>query len=95
MKELLFKATELNVNVRFSPVSIEEYENWVGMQGKDRWIITILGRRLTARQIANVTAEISEQGMNIDSIQRLTGRRDRHFAAGRHSFPPLPQTDLL
>lgn len=74
MKELLFKATELNVNVRFSPVSIEEYENWVGMQGKDRWIITILGRRLTARQIANVTAEISEQGMNIDSIQRLTGR---------------------
>ena len=72
MKELLFKATELNV--RFSPVSIEEYENWVGMQGKDRWIITILGRRLTARQIANVTAEISEQGMNIDSIQRLTGR---------------------
>lgn len=74
MKELLFKATELNVNIRFSPVSIDEYEKWVGMQGKDRWIITILGRRLTARQIANVTAEISEQGMNIDSIQRLTGR---------------------
>lgn len=74
MKELLFKATELNVNIRFSPVSIREYEQWVGMQGKDRWIITILGRRLTARQIANVTAEISAQGMNIDSIQRLTGR---------------------
>ena len=74
MKELLFKATELNVTIRFSPVSIKEYEEWVGRQGKNRWIITILGRRLTARQIANVTAEISEQGMNIDSIQRLTGR---------------------
>ncbi|MCM1076825.1 MAG: phosphoserine phosphatase SerB [Bacteroides sp.] len=74
MKELLFKATELNVSVRFSPVSIDEYEQWVGKQGKDRWIITILGRRLTARQIANVTAEISAQGMNIDAIQRLTGR---------------------
>ncbi|WP_289741300.1 phosphoserine phosphatase SerB [uncultured Duncaniella sp.] len=74
MKELLFKATELNVTIRFSPVSIGEYEQWVGMQGKDRWIITILGRRLTARQIAHVTAEISSQGMNIDSIQRLTGR---------------------
>lgn len=74
MKELLFKATELNVAVRFSPVSISEYDQWVGMQGKDRWIITILGRRLTARQIANVTAEIFAQGMNIDSIQRLTGR---------------------
>lgn len=74
MKELLFKATELNVTIRFSPVSIGEYEQWVGMRGKDRWIITILGRRLTARQIAHVTAEISSQGMNIDSIQRLTGR---------------------
>lgn len=74
MKELLFKATQLNVTIRFSPVSIEEYEQWVGMQGKDRWIITILGRRLTARQIAHVTSEISAQGMNIDSIQRLTGR---------------------
>ena len=74
MKDLLFKATELNVTVRFSPVSISEYDQWVGMQGKDRWIITILGRRLTARQIANVTAEIFAQGMNIDSIQRLTGR---------------------
>lgn len=74
MKELLFKATELNVNIRFSPVSIEEYEEWVGRQGKNRWIITILGRRLTARQISHVTAEISSQGLNIDSIQRLTGR---------------------
>lgn len=74
MKELLFKATELNVTVRFSPVSISEYDQWVGMQGKDRWIITILGRRLTARQIANVSSEIFSQGMNIDSIQRLTGR---------------------
>lgn len=74
MKELLFKASELNVAIRFTPVSIEEYEEWVSRQGKNRWIITILGRRLTARQIANVTAEISEQGLNIDSIQRLTGR---------------------
>ncbi len=74
MKELLFKATELNVTIRFSPVSIKEYEEWVGMQGKNRWIITLLGRRLTATQIANVTAELSRQGMNIDGIQRLTGR---------------------
>ena len=74
MKELLFKACELNVNIRFTPVSIKEYEEWVGRQGKNRWIITLLGRRLTARQIANVTSVIAEQGMNIDAIQRLTGR---------------------
>ena len=74
MKELLFKACELNVNIRFTPVSIREYEEWVVRQGKNRWIITLLGRRLTARQIANVTSVLAEQGMNIDAIQRLTGR---------------------
>ncbi len=74
MKELLFKASEHNVQIRFTPVSLEDYANWVGLQGKNRWIITILGRRLTARQIALVTEEVSAQGLNIDSIQRLTGR---------------------
>lgn len=74
MKELLFKATELNVTIRFTPVSLTEYEEWVGRQGKNRWIITLLGRRLTARQIASVSEEISRQGLNIDAIQRLTGR---------------------
>ena len=74
MKELLFKASELGVNIRFYPVSVEEYENWVSMQGKNRYIITILGRRLTAKQIAAATKIIAEQGLNIDSIKRLTGR---------------------
>lgn len=74
MKELLFKASELGVNIRFYPVSVEEYENWVSMQGKNRYIITILGRRLTAKQISAATKIIAEQGLNIDSIKRLTGR---------------------
>ncbi len=74
LKDLLFKAYELNVNIRFNPISIDEYEKWVGLQGKNRWIITILGRKLTARHIALVTDEIAAQGLNIDGIQRLTGR---------------------
>ncbi len=74
MKDLLFKATELNVQIRFSPVSIEDYEQWVSRQGRNRWIITTLGRKLTARHIALITKEISEQGLNIDAIRRLTGR---------------------
>ena len=75
MKDLLFKATELNVQIRFSPISDEGYNEWVGRQGKNRWIITILGRKLTASHIALITAEIATQGLNIDSIQRLTGRQ--------------------
>ena len=74
MKDLLFKAYELNVRVRFTPISIKEYDDWVARQGKNRWIITTLGRRLSARHIALVSAEIAAQGLNIDGIQRLTGR---------------------
>ncbi len=75
MKDLLFKCYELNVTIRFTPVSVEDYEAWVNRQGKNRWIITILGRRLTARHIAAVTDEIARQQLNIDGIQRLTGRQ--------------------
>lgn len=74
MKDLLFKGYELDVKVRFSPVTPEDYERWVGMQGKNRWIITILGRNLSARHIALVSGVVAEQNLNIDSIQRLTGR---------------------
>lgn len=74
LKELLFKASELDVNIRFSPVKLEDYEKWVNRQGKNRYVITILGRYISAQQIARVTSVIASQGLNIDAIQRLTGR---------------------
>jgi phosphoserine phosphatase len=74
LKELLFKSNEFGVNIRFDPITEKEYSEWVSMQGKNRYIITILGRKLTARQIASVTSVIAAQGMNIDDIKRLTGR---------------------
>ena len=74
LKEVLFKCSELNVNVRFTPVTMERYENWVGRQGKSRYIVTILGKVITARQLSMVTKTVSEQNLNIDSIIRLTGR---------------------
>ena len=86
MKELLFKATELNVNVGFSPISNEEYEDWVSHQGKNRYILMMLGRQLEARQIQAATQVLAEQDLNIDSIIRLTGRKsitqlDKHTRA--------------
>ncbi|HEY6913200.1 MAG TPA: phosphoserine phosphatase SerB [Paludibacter sp.] len=74
LKEVLFKCSELNVNVRFTPVTPDRYTNWVGRQGKSRYIVTILGKVITARQLAMVAKAISEQNLNIDSIIRLTGR---------------------
>ena len=83
LKDLLFKAYDLGVKIRFSPITVEEYEAWVGRQGKNRWIITLLGRRLTARNIAMVSEVVAEQGLNIDAIQRLTGR------------PPLDESEQM
>ena len=74
MKDLLFQASALNISISFEPVSPEEYENWVNLQGKDRYILTLLGRKLSAKQIAVVSRVIANQGLNIDSIKRQTGR---------------------
>ena len=74
MKELLFKASELGVMIRFTPISEQNYDNWVGRQGKNRYIITLLGRTVTARHIAEVTRVVAQHGLNIDAIKRLTGR---------------------
>ncbi|WP_027879042.1 phosphoserine phosphatase SerB [Mesoflavibacter zeaxanthinifaciens] len=74
LKDLLFKAYELGVKAKFTPISLENYENWVTLQGKDRYIVTILGEQLTAEQISKVTQVISDKNLNIDAIKRLTGR---------------------
>lgn len=73
-KDLLFKAYELGITAKFTPITLEDYEHWVNLQGKDRYIITILGDKLSANQIAEVTKVISEKNLNIDAIKRLTGR---------------------
>lgn len=74
MKELLFKATELNVNIGFIPITMEQYEDWVSRQGKNRYMLTVLGRKLEARQIGAVAQLIADQGLNIDAIIRMSGR---------------------
>lgn len=74
LKELLFKSYELGISAKFSPITLENYENWVKQQGKDKYIITILGEKLLAEQISEVTTVISEINLNIDAIKRLTGR---------------------
>lgn len=74
LKDLLFKAYELGIKAKFTPITLENYENWVGLQGKDRYIVTILGEKLSAEQISKITKVIAEKNLNIDSIKRLTGR---------------------
>lgn len=74
LKDLLFKSYELGLNAKFTPISEERYDEWVSHQGKDRFIVTLLARQLTAEHIAKATAIICTQGLNIDLITRLSGR---------------------
>ncbi|OWP34628.1 phosphoserine phosphatase SerB [Porphyromonas gingivalis] len=74
LKDLLFKSYELDVTVRFEPITEEAYSEWVGMQGRNRYIITVVARKITAEMIAGIARSSAEQGLNIDDIKRLTGR---------------------
>lgn len=74
MKDLLFKASELGEQIRFTPITEDDYNAWVGRQGKNRFIVTLLGRRISAREISDVTGVVASHGLNIDAIKRLTGR---------------------
>jgi phosphoserine phosphatase len=74
LKDLLFKAYELGIKVKFIPITIADYEIWVKTQHKQRYIINILGETLTAVQLSAVTKIMSDQNLNIDAIKRLTGR---------------------
>ena len=74
LKDLLFQAHELGIQIRFSAVDVNRYERWAAKYGRQRRIITLLGRRLTAAQLSMVTATIAANHLNIDVITRLSGR---------------------
>ncbi|WP_085725354.1 phosphoserine phosphatase SerB [Pseudomonas sp. R37(2017)] len=74
LKDILFKGYELDQQVRFTPVSEVDYQQWVGNQGKKRHIVTLLTRKVTAGQLQAVSSITAKYGLNIDHIDRLSGR---------------------
>lgn len=74
LKDILFKAHELGVSLKFTPIGPERYENWVALQGRPRHIVTLLARRLEAAHISRLTGALAAHGLNIDTINRLSGR---------------------
>lgn len=71
---LVAKSTELQLQVSFTPVDRAELEHWIDSQGKNRYIITILGRAISANHLARVSAIIAEHGLDVGRIERLSGR---------------------
>jgi phosphoserine phosphatase len=72
--DLQARAATLGVAMRFTPISATDYEEWVGSQGKPRWIVTVMAAGITGVQLAAVAQVIHAHHLNIDSIRRLSGR---------------------
>ena len=74
LKDLLFCAHTLGIQITFTPVSDTEYEQWVLEQGKHRYLLSLLARKITAEQLERVSSIIASHNLNIDTITRLSGR---------------------
>ncbi len=74
LKEILFRTHEMGLRVKFEPIAEENYQSWVEAQGKPRHIVSLLARKITAEHISKLTAVSANFGLNIDKINRLSGR---------------------
>jgi phosphoserine phosphatase len=74
-KDLLLRAHDLDLTIRFQLITHGAFADWVSKQGKDRFLITLLGRMITAEQLSRASAIIARHGLNIDRIERLSGRK--------------------
>jgi phosphoserine phosphatase len=83
LKDLLFCAHTLGIQITFTPITDTEYNEWVHEQGKARHLLSLLARRITAEHLERVSSIIAEHGMNIDTINRLSGRIP--LESGRHT----------
>ena len=74
LTDILLQAHALGTQVRFTAISSLEYEAWVAEQSKSRFLISILGPVISAAHLAETSGIIVRAGLNIDRIERLSGR---------------------
>ena len=70
---LLNEAHALGLQAHFTTISEDRVKHWEHGLYHHHFIITILGRTITAEQLARVSAIIAAHGMNVDRIDRLSG----------------------
>jgi phosphoserine phosphatase len=71
---LVARSKELRLQVQFTSIAKTDLDEWISSQGKDQFIVTILGRAISANHLARVSAIVAEHGLNVDRIERLSGR---------------------
>ncbi len=77
MKDILILAHDIGLTVRFKPIIGTDYDQWVSEGGRTRYIVTALAPELTAEHLKQVTQIVSNQGFNIETVTRLSGRPER------------------
>ena len=68
------KGSQLGVEARTVVVNEAEQRTWVDRQHNRRFVVTVLAAQVSAAQLAAVTDIFVAQGMNIDLLDRLSGR---------------------
>ncbi|WP_017902055.1 phosphoserine phosphatase SerB [Pseudomonas asplenii] len=74
LQQVRATADGLEQHVRFTAVSEDDYRRWVDSEGRDRHIVTLLSRKVTAEQVQRVSAITARHGLNIERIDRLSAR---------------------
>ena len=71
---LVRRSKELGLQVNFTPIAQADLDEWISLQGRDQFIVTILGRAISASHLARVSGIVSAHSLNVDRIERLSGR---------------------
>ncbi|HTZ57033.1 MAG TPA: phosphoserine phosphatase SerB [Acidobacteriaceae bacterium] len=71
---LVSRSRELGLQANFHAIAKADLEEWIAAQGKEQFIVTILGRAISAHHLARVSAILAGHGLNVDRIERLSGR---------------------
>lgn len=72
--EVRERAVALGLQVRVTSVADDELAHWMSTFEQQHFIVTVLGRSITAEQLARVSNILVEHAMNIDRIERLSGQ---------------------
>src|SRR5271169_2147285 len=73
-EDLIARSKELGLLVDLTPIAKTDLNEWISSQGKDQFIVTILGRAISANHLARVSSIVAQHGLNVDRIERLSGR---------------------
>ncbi len=85
VKEILYATHERGMQARFTPIAADAYQSWVQHAGKQRHIVTLLGRQISAKEIAGLTTIMAKHQLNIDSISRLSDRAPLELDTNSHN----------